>query len=112
MKAVAKRLLTKYGDTLSVVVKTAGNYNPSTGAVDGTAVSHETLAYVGNFTMQELPQDNVNGHDMKIIVALDFGVGADDTIMIQSKEYQIINIVSIVTQNKLVIQTLQARAVA
>ena len=111
MQLVAIKLLTKYGNIVDIEVTTAGNYNPSSGEVDSTIVTHTTKAYIGNFTMAELPQDNVNAHDMKVILSYKDNVTKDDTLMIHGKQYQIINIISVVTQDQLIIQTLQARAI-
>ncbi len=111
MQKVAKRLLTKYGDTLSVVVKSGGAYNPVTGEVEGAQTVTDTIAYVGNFTLAEQANDNVNSYDMKIIFALDFTLVKDDTIVFNGKELQIINVMSVITQDTMIIQTVQARAI-
>ncbi len=111
MKKVAVRLLSKYGDTMDVVVKSGGAYNPSTGEVEGTQTITHTIAYVGNFTLAEQASDNVNSFDMKMIFSLDFALVKDDTVIFAGKELQIINVMSVITQDTMIIQTVQARAV-
>ena len=111
MKKVAVKLLIKYGNDVVVDVKSNGVYNPDTGDIDYTSATTPAKAYIGNYTVAELASDNVNAMDMKIIISPDFAIVKDDVLVNEGKTIRVISVRMVTTQNSLIVQELQARAV-
>ncbi len=112
MQKVAVRLLNKYGNDITIILRTSGVYNPTTGKTDYVSNNIDTRAFIGNYTHQELASDNVNSTDMKVLIALKFVIVKDDVLNIAGDEVQVLATRTVTTQNALIIQELQCRKVA
>ena len=112
MQNAAVKLLNKYGNDITIILRTSGTYNPTTGKTDYVSNNIDTRAFIGNYTHQELASDNVNSTDMKVLIALKFVIVKDDVLEIDGTEVQVLATRTVTTQNALIIQELQCRKVA
>ena len=99
------------GNDIELIEVVKGAYNPTTGKDSATVVAHPLKAYVSNFTVEEMDNDNFTIDDFKVMVQTELSINKDWLVAIGGKQMKIINIVLIVNHNKLIVQTLQVRAV-
>jgi len=108
-KKLAKRLIDKYGDSVVLVERVLGSYNPTTGEDQVTEFNYSRRGQVTNYSVAEMASDNITIDDLRLIVQTDLAITRDWTVTYNGKSWKIIDIVLVRTQDNTVIQTLQIR---
>jgi hypothetical protein len=85
--------LSLFGSSITYKVITDGVYNPTTGTVTPTSVSHNIKGRLKRFTTQELTQNLGQAGDFECVISGDvpFTPKAGDEIVWKTKTYRVIN---------------------
>ncbi len=108
-KALADRLIKKYGDSVVLVERVLGGYDPTTGKDQVTLTNYSRKGQVTNYSVAEMSSDNITVDDLQVIVRVDLDITRDWTVTYANKSWKIIDIVKIRTQDNTVIHKLQIR---
>ena len=110
MTALADKLIPKYGDDVTLVKKTGQIYNPDTGETTDVATYFNIKGFVDNYTLSEIDDIAVKVDDLRVLVSLNDEVTKDWTMNYLGKEWFVLNVTKIRTQNYTITQELQVRA--
>ena len=108
--ANAKRLISKYGDEVILIQRTTLVYDPSSGEEAGTDIMYPTKAQITQYSITEQRSEYVNVGDLLAIVYEPLLITKDWKVNYQQKNWDIISIQAVRSQDNTVIQKLQIRA--
>ncbi len=116
LKKSGKRMINKKGNSITIVHKYDCVYEPSLGEHVCSETRYPLKATVSNFTSQELQSDFVSIDDLKALVETDVNIKKTEedegyTVEYLGKEWKIINIRIITSEDLLIVQQLQIRGV-
>ena len=107
--ATAQRLITKYGNTMTLKSVTKGTYDPATGTTGAdTIIETPIKGTFEQFSSDEIKGDILQG-DIKVLVALDFVPDTKSKLVFNSVSYSIIDISPTIAQDTTIMYQLQVR---
>ena len=112
MSKTADKLIKKYGEEITLIYRYDCEYDPSTGGEICSEDTYDVKGKVSNFSISEQSSESINVDDMKVIIQTDIDITKNYTLIYDSKEYLVLNILKTVAQDKTIIQSLQIRAMS
>lgn len=109
-KRLAAKLLSKYGDTIVLTNQYNSVYDPATGDNAYTTAAYNLKGQVTNFTLSELDGDVVQANDLLVIIQTELNITREWKITYLGKDWKIINLSRVRTQDSTIIQKVQIRA--
>lgn len=110
MQAVAFDLLTELGQTLTFTRVTAGDFVPTTGAVNGNLTSTYTaLCHPSQYNSEEIDGTLIKRDDLRLIAYTATTPLVGDTVTIDGLSHRLQNVQRIKAQGTDVVYILQAR---
>lgn len=110
MAATAKRLLTRFGNTVSIVRTTGGTYDPVTGAeTPGTETTYAPKGVLLKYPDRLIDGTRILQSDRKLILDDTIVPVADDKPVVQGEEWNIQNIMTISPAGTPIVYEVQVR---
>jgi len=102
-------LIQRFGSDISLVVKTDGAIDFSTGKYAQTEIVTPMMGVIGHYRNSELIDNVINFDDMKCSIQTASKVMEGDTIIFDGFNYEIMNVAKLIRSNVLLKTTLQLR---
>ena len=109
MKAVAKRLTTKYGDSIVLVEFVNGGYNPATGENSTTETLYPLPASITSFVAGQYPSDSVQIDDLFALIETDLVPNRTWQVDYNKERLRVIRVQKVNAQDTTIIYKLQLR---
>lgn len=111
MQAVAKELLTEFGEVVTVTVTTGGSYDPTTSSVTGaTNSSYSGVGHPEPYSSSQIATGVVRVDDVKLLFYSDSGVPEiGNIISLRNKDYNVLNVDRLAVQGLNAAYILQLR---
>lgn len=110
LKSTADRLLTTYGQTISFVRYTVGDYDTTTGAVSTTAsTSFSGMCHPSSYRQDEIDGQTIEVNDIKAIVYSTTAPLIEDEATVDSVVYRVMNVEKLQAQGEAIVYRLQLR---
>ncbi len=111
MQATALRLLTKYGQAMSVSRVDEGAFVPSTGAVgSGSTTSFSGYGYPDAYTIDEIDNVTILATDIQLYIRVSQEIKVGDVIVFDGVDHRVMDAENINTQAQNIIYRCQIRA--
>lgn len=105
----AKKLIDKYGDTITIIDRTQTAYNPNTGEYDSVEVDTPTKGVVSNFDTSEIVEGVINIDDIQVLLYAPY-ITPEFDFYYNGERYNVINILQrISVQDGAIIYKVQGR---
>lgn len=105
----AKKLIGKYGNSVTLVDRTSPLYDPSTGEDITTPVYYPMKGSVSNYTHQDGLSPNIEVTDLRVLVESQLTINKEWTVEIGLISYEVIDVTIISTQDEVITQAIQIR---
>ncbi len=109
MKDTAKRLIAKYGNSITLVEVIDGIYNPATGEHTTTETLYPVKGVMGRYTTAEYSSDHVQIGDVKLTVETDLIITRDWKVDYDKERFTVLDTTIISSQDTKIIYILQLR---
>ena len=110
MTKLATKRINKYGNSITLVERSNGIYNPAIGENTWTEVQHTIRGSMTGYTIAEQQSEYINTGDIKVLIQTTLPVNTDWVVTYESKEWQIVAIETTTTQDTTVVSALQIRS--
>ena len=111
MKKTADKLITKYGSSITLVMRTNADYNTTTGETSHTETLYPDKGKISNFiTASDGVSPTVETDDLRCLVDTDLSIDKTWQIEYDSKRWEVIDVTRITTQDDIITQAIQIRA--
>lgn len=110
LKAVASRLLTTYGQTISFVRWTTTEYNAATGGVDPVEpTSFSGSVHPNTYKLDEIDGQTIQVNDINALVYSTTEPKIEDEATVGSVVYRVMNVEKLQAQGEAIVYRLQLR---
>lgn len=110
MQAVALRLLTKYGQSVSGTRVVEGVYNPNIGAaISETTTTYSGYAHPAPFTNAEIATGTVLASDVQLLLSTTTEPLVGDVITLSGVTYRVLSVGKVCAQAAIIIYKIQLR---
>lgn len=110
IKKVTDSLTKKFGDTIVLSTITQGAYDATTGETPKTSVNHTIKAVISDYVSSELVDGVIGIGDLKAMVyAKDFIIDKSWGVSYRGKQFNIMNVLLLSTQDENIYYELQLR---
>jgi len=110
LKATARKLIGKYGDSISIVAYAEGVYDPLTGTTPKSEAIIPTKATISFYSSNDLIEGVINMGDALAIIETDIALNKSFDIDYRGDRYNIIDINEVSAQDLTVIYKVQMRS--
>ena len=111
VKKATKRLIDKFGSSITLTEVVKGIYDPITGETVDVKTPHIINGLIEEYKSSEIIPNVIDIEDLRVMLyASDFALNKSWTVTHDSKEWKIINLSKLNTQNTLVYYELQIRS--
>ena len=116
MQKTANKLISKYGNSISILHKTNLVWVPSEGEYTYDLVEYPLKGSVVNYNAGEIDNTNILTDDLRVTIQTDLYITATDEnetyqVSYLGKVWKIVNVERVSTQNENILSILQVRSV-